>query len=77
MKSLNGWVIRQRTNYRNHTMTDEQYQRLSAIGMVWTIDDIWDGNYEKAKKYYEEHGNLDIPALYEPVGAADQRSDHL
>ena len=64
MKSLNGWVIRQRTNYRNHTMTDEQYQRLSAIGMVWTIDDIWDGNYEKAKKYYEEHGNLDIPALY-------------
>lgn len=64
MKSLNGWVIRQRTNYRNHTMTDEQYQRLSAIGMVWTIDDIWDGNYEKAKKFYEEHGNLDIPALY-------------
>jgi hypothetical protein len=46
-------------------LTDEQYSRLSSIGMVWEIDDSWSAYYEKAKAFYKERGNLDIPADYE------------
>lgn len=64
MPTLKTWIIRQRQRYREHTITDEQYERLSEIGMIWNIDDIWEGFFEKASAYYAEHGDLDIPVSY-------------
>lgn len=62
---LNGWVCAQRAKYRRNTLSEEQYSRLSSIGMVWEIDDSWSIHYEKAKEFYDKNGNLDIPADYE------------
>lgn len=59
---LASWLIRQRYRYRINQLTEEQYRRLTEIGMVWEFEDIWKQKYEEAKKYYETHGNLDIPA---------------
>lgn len=32
--------------------------------MVWEQDDSWERKFQKAREYYEIHGNLDIPATY-------------
>ncbi len=58
------WVIRQRRKQRDALLTDEQFNRLSAIGMVWEFEDSWERKFELAVRYREEHGNLDIPAAY-------------
>ncbi|MDE7209958.1 MAG: Helicase associated domain protein [Lachnospiraceae bacterium] len=42
----------------------ERIQRLSGIGMTWENDDPWERRFLLAKKYYEEHGNLEIPTDY-------------
>ncbi len=42
----------------------ERAQRLAQIGMVWENTDPWGRKFELAKQYYEEHGNLRMPADY-------------
>ncbi|MDE7209857.1 MAG: helicase associated domain-containing protein, partial [Lachnospiraceae bacterium] len=42
----------------------ERAQRLARIGMVWENTDPWGRKFELAKQYYEEHGNLRMPADY-------------
>ncbi len=51
-------------------LSEEHYQRLSAIGMIWADGNEanWDRNYELAKQYYHEHGNLSMPKKYETCG---------
>ena len=62
---------------RNNTispLTDEQVKLLEDIGMVWSVEKgqfdrkknhvKWMENYEKAKKYYQKHSNLLVPARY-------------
>ena len=62
---LNAWVNVQRTKHRQNALSDCQYQRLTAIGMVWEPDDAWDLHYAEAKDFYHQYGHLDIPAEYE------------
>ena len=59
------WIIRQRRKQRDGLLTDEQFDRLSALGMVWEFEDAWEQKFEAAKAYLKEHGDLDIPAAYE------------
>ncbi len=51
-------------------LTKEQEERLTAIGMRWqgTNELAWEKNYAEAKKYFGEHGNLDIPKRYVAKG---------
>ncbi len=42
----------------------ERVQRLTGIGMVWENADPWEQKFELAKQYYEEHGDLRMPADY-------------
>lgn len=72
------WIEVQRQRYKNQNgkfsryckLTSEQVSLLNEIDMIWQIKsfgshvDTWYIKYELAKKYYEENGNLDIPALY-------------
>lgn len=58
------WLSRQRQKYRDGQLTDEQFESLCGIGMVWEFEDSWEQKFELAKKYYEKNGNLDIPAEY-------------
>ncbi len=76
---LGRWIRRQRELYRGmaqewqgldeaggsrEKLCKERFRRLSAIGMVWENDDSWERRFALAKEYYEEHGNLEIPADY-------------
>lgn len=67
--SLGAWLQTQR-RVRNGAdqgiLTQEQIKKLDAIGMRWdSITDVsWERNFAAAKKYYEEHGNLKVPARY-------------
>lgn len=47
-------------------LTKEQIARLDAIGMNWqdTYTQRWEYGYGKAKEYYAQHKNLDVPTMY-------------
>lgn len=61
--SLGAWLATQRRVYAgkiNGTLTEEQTEKLNAIGMRWqgVRDAAWEKNYAAAKAYFQEHGNL-------------------
>ena len=60
------WLGSQRAAHKNGELTPEQIQRLEVIGVEWANrnDLKWQLSYEAAKRYYEEHGDLDVPAEY-------------
>ncbi|MDE7211110.1 MAG: Helicase associated domain protein, partial [Lachnospiraceae bacterium] len=39
-------------------------KKLAQIGMIWENEDPWERRFALAKEYYEEHGNLRMPADY-------------
>ena len=52
-------------NSRSLLLTSERIAALDAIGMVWDVPDfIWEKNFTAAKKYYNKHGDLDVPLYY-------------
>ena len=68
--SLGTWINNLRRKGKNvgkgAILTQSQIERLNTIGMVWgDIYDVkWNNNYEEAKAYFIQHGNLDIPHGY-------------
>ncbi len=64
--ALGEWIRRLRKSYRAGTLTQEQIERLEAIGMFWGSrrSESWETNYREAEKYYEAHGDLDLTAGY-------------
>lgn len=68
---LGGFIRRQRVLRDKGKLSKEKIDLLDKIGMVWkvqknidVIKDCWMEKYLLAKKYYEKHGNLLIPAKY-------------
>ena len=62
--NLGMWISTQR---QRCNLESERGQKLLAIGMrfenkISTLS--WDEMYEYAKKYYEHHGNLEVPKLF-------------
>jgi len=54
-----------KTGARQNYLTEERAKKLDEIGMIWgKYDYFWERNYKAAADYYEEHGNLDVPARY-------------
>lgn len=47
-------------------LTAEQIVKLDAVGMVWDSrrDIAWETNYRAAQQYFQNHGNLKVPAQY-------------
>lgn len=67
---LGMWIASQREKSGTH-MTDERHKKLDSIGMMWvkpTFDELWESRFEAAKKYFEEHGNLDMPNDFKADG---------
>ena len=66
---LGKWIFNQR-GIRKGTiegsLTEEQIKKLDAIAMVWDkITDLnWNRNYEAAKAYFEENGDLNVSSRY-------------
>lgn len=73
--SLGQWLDTQRRVYNrkvNGILTGEQVKRLEAIGMRWrdAREAAWEKYYARAEQYYQEHGNLLVPAREEVEGVA-------
>lgn len=66
---LGNWLTRMRSYYsdgiKGHILTPERIEALNDLGMIWDYHSKqWDENYDAAKKYYEEHGDLNMPSDY-------------
>ena len=59
---LGVWIQNQRCAFKGTTyghLSIKEVQMLESIGMVWDIrENEWNQNYQIAKEYFEEHGNL-------------------
>lgn len=67
--SLGRWIYNQRNIKKGilpGKLTDEQVKKLDEIGMRWDLytDFSWEKNYGAAFRYFEKHGNLDVPSRY-------------
>ena len=62
--NLTVWLIRQRALYKRGKLTDEQIEKLTAIGMVWDLGDPWEVGFAYAKEYAELNGDLLVPVSY-------------
>ena len=64
--ALDEWVRSQREKKAAGALTQEQIERLDAIGMDWLSPQarLWETRFEICRAYYEEHGNLDMPTTY-------------
>ena len=63
--NLGYWIIDQRKTMKGQghrrNLTEEQIEKLDAIGMVWDkYKEQWDETYASAKAFYEENGSLDV-----------------
>ena len=67
---LGQWVASQQWAYPKGKLTDEQVERLNRIGMYWgnRNDRQWNEGYQEAKRYFDAHGDLNVPADYVSPG---------
>ena len=62
---LGSWISVQRYLYKKGKLSADRIEKLNSIGMVWSDYDLaWETNFNLAKKYYREHGNLSIEQSY-------------
>lgn len=67
---LGAWLAKLRIMRRSKAagaeLSEEQTAKLDALGMVWEKrgNVAWDTAFTEAKEYYEQNGDLDVPATY-------------
>ena len=66
---LGAWLTQLRVARKKGTkrtvLTAAKIKALDDLGMVWDVSEyLWDRNYEEAKAYYQEHGDLEVPRYY-------------
>ena len=62
--SINTWISRQKKYAKEGRLSEEQIEKLKAIGLLSDIsyhEHIWYERYSLAKQYYEEYGNISVP----------------
>ena len=64
---LGSWILDRREKGKERHSAERQRQ-LDELGMVWVKPDSWEVRFGLAKKYYEEHGNLNISSKYRAEG---------
>lgn len=64
--ALDEWIQNQRKKKLSGALTHDQIVRLEAIGMDWLSPSArtWETRFEACRKYYEENGDLSMPATY-------------
>ena len=72
---LSKWLNEQKQIYngkrKGKQLTQEQTERLEAIGMHWNNRNTeananaWEAHFTECKEYYEQYGNLNIPSGYQ------------
>ncbi|MBQ7291020.1 MAG: Helicase associated domain protein [Clostridia bacterium] len=59
---LGRWLRRQRD--KQNELSEAKKQKLDAIGMEWASADPWEEKIRLVEAYYDEHGDVNIPADY-------------
>jgi len=62
--NLYSWVSTQREKYRKGKLSEERIEKLKSIGFEFELPDLWEINYQAAKAYFEDHGDLCITDDY-------------
>ncbi len=65
---LGDWLSNQRERFQTGKLETERKERLDGIGMVWEREDSWSVRFRLAKEYFEQCGDLKIPANYRVDG---------
>ncbi len=60
---LGRWIRHQREAYYT-TLSDARKKKLDQLGMVWEKADTWEQKFQLVKRYYDEHGDINIPGDY-------------
>jgi superfamily II DNA or RNA helicase len=59
---LGAWVGKQRNAKRTNTLSQERFQRLSDVGLVWDANESrWEARYGELCTFKEKHGDVNIP----------------
>ena len=61
---LGAWIRHQRDEYEKGKLSEERIKKLKVIGFTLEKSDPWEEKYQLAKAYFEEHGDLNVPAQY-------------
>ena len=73
-ETLRWWVQAQRDNYFKNKLSPLQLKKLNEIGFEWKGEqrreikdkfEIWLLSYRRLVQYFNDNGNVDIPARYE------------
>ena len=65
--TLGRWINTQKTSFTNNKLSKSQINKLAKIGLDLSNmrhKKTWEESYQLAKEFYEEHGNLEVPANY-------------
>ena len=72
--ALGKWIVTQRQNKKNGTLSQERETLLLQIGMRFDNKNntmSWEEWYALAKVYYETYGNLEIPSKFKTFNGKD------
>ena len=62
---LGKWLTKQRFLYSKNKLSENRIKKLERLSISWNyLEDRWNINYEYLRKYYEEHGNSNVPQHY-------------
>ena len=62
---LGYWISGQREQYQKGELRQNRIDQLEAIGMKWDAPSAhWEQKYQEARRYYQEHGDLNVPTRY-------------
>ena len=63
--ALGKWLCQQRTAYNKKKLRKDKIKALEELNIIWDVrKEKWDFFYYKLEEYYNEHGNIEIPASY-------------
>ena len=64
--NLTRWIRQQRSRYNSKKLSRERIERLEGIGLKWVLLlPKWQNAYDHAKKFFLEHGDLNVYQEYE------------
>ena len=65
-KWLGTLKVQRKRGGQGRYLTPERIVALDRLGMVWDVDEFqWERKFRAAERYFEEHGDLEIPTRYE------------
>lgn len=63
--ALGKWIRLKRRQYKTGSLSQDNIQRLEAIGMLWDVfSENWYEMYMQAKAYFDNNGDLNVPRNY-------------